>query len=79
MSKDVASLPRNEGVQSGQAPDGGMVIARLDSVGNLRMAVDPTTLPPALFRILFPSGTPGNSPETVRVSMLRAKSPSSRS
>ena len=45
------------------------VIARQDGVGNLVMAVDPTTLPPDLFRILFPSGIPGNKPETVRVSI----------
>jgi hypothetical protein len=58
--------------------DGGMVIATLDADGNLRMAVDPTTLPPDLFHILFPSGIPGNSPETVRVSMLHVQSQPNR-
>jgi hypothetical protein len=55
-----------------------MVIATLDAGGNLRMAVDPTTLPPDLFHILFPSGIPGNSPETVRVSMLHVQSQPNR-
>jgi hypothetical protein len=48
------------------------VVARLDADGNLVMVVDPTTLPPDLFRKLFPSGTPGITPETVRVSIQRS-------
>ena len=49
--------------------DDGVVIARFDGDGNLVMAVDPTTLPPDLFRKLFPSGVPGVTPETVCVSI----------
>jgi hypothetical protein len=63
----------------GSATDEGCVIAMLDADGNLEMVVDPMTLPPELFRILFPSGTPGKSPETVRVSMLRGQSLANRS
>lgn len=44
-------------------------VARFDEFGNLVMAVDPTTLPPDLFRKLFPSGRPSRTPETVRASI----------
>jgi len=49
----------------------GIIVGKMDESGTLVMAVDPTTLPPDLFRILFPSGKAGRTPETVRVTMLR--------
>lgn len=36
--------------------DAGVVIAKQDANGRMVMAVDTTTLPPDLFRRLFPSG-----------------------